>query len=112
MRQFIKDKAAEAGVPHLGGGKDLSGHFDALKVDISAIEDEGERRAAKVKNISLRLLGVNGPQAVLDIFEEEFIIAPRETDGVKAGDEATTEELFMFLYFFKTQIRDMNDADG
>ena len=43
---------------------------------------------------------MESPRAVLDLFEEEFIIAAREGNP---GDVqlATIEELFMFMYFFK-----------
>ena len=55
------------------GNDNLSDHFDALNVDTKGEESEVDKRAAKVKNISLRLLGVDGPTQVLDLFEEEFI---------------------------------------
>jgi len=55
------------------------------------------------------LLDVESPQAVLDLFEEEFIIAPRES---QQAEMATIEELFMFIYFLKSQLRSLTDADG
>ena len=64
---------------------------------------EEDVRAAKVKNISLKLLGIESPRGVLDLFEEEFISVARSGTGGDAGPQiATIEELFMFLYFFKT----------
>ena len=48
---------------------------------------------------------------MLDLFEEEFISVARD-GNVDPTDLATIEELFMFLYFFKTQIRNMSDEDG
>ena len=42
-------------------------------MDIDELSSESDKRAAKVKNISLRLLSVRSPQEVLGLFEEEFI---------------------------------------
>jgi len=39
---------------------------------------------------------------VLDLFEEEFISVARDGVNVDPSDLASIEELFMFLYFFKT----------
>ena len=76
------------------------------------LSSETERRAAKVKNISLRLLGVNSPQDVLNLFEEEFIAVTRDMASVDVENLATIEELFMFLYFFKSQIGNLTDEEG
>ena len=58
MRQFIEDKAKEAGVI---GAEDMHKHFDSLKADVDESMSPEELRAAKVKNISLRLLNVEKP---------------------------------------------------
>ena len=55
------------------------------------------------------MLDVESPQAVLDLFEEEFIIAPRES---QEAEMATIEELFMFIYFLKSQLRNLTDDEG
>ena len=113
MRQLIKDKANEAGLPNLGDTQDFASRFEEIEVDVNNLQTEEERRAAKVKNISLRLLGVSSPQEVLDLFEEEFIVdAEERAQSLQPGADSTIEELFMFLYFFKTQIRSLRDAEA
>ena len=79
------------------GQKPFEEHFDELKVNLDDITSEEDKRAAKVKNISLRLLSVQSPHEVLALFEDEFIAGERSADVV-----ATIEELFIFLYFFKS----------
>ena len=74
-RQLILEKAKEAGVI---GEKDFSLHWDQLKANEDASQSEADKRAAKVKNISLRLLNVDTPSEVLDLFEEEFINVARD----------------------------------
>ena len=49
------------------------------------------------------------------MFEEDFITVARDgsqTHQIKPGSLATVEELFMFLYFFKTQMRDLTEEEG
>jgi hypothetical protein len=50
---------------------------------------------------------VESPTEVLDLFQEEFIDVERDGRTI-----ATVEELFMLLYFFKTQIRNISDEQG
>lgn len=105
MLKLIRDKAEAI------GNQEFSKHWDQLKADVNPESSESDRQAAKVKNISLRLLNVTSPTQVLDLFEEEFINVAR--DGREKGAAlASVEELFMLLYFFKTQIREFTDAQG
>lgn len=95
-------------MPIIGGAEGFTDHYDDLKLEVDSNASEADQRAAKVKNISLRLLGIESARGILDLFEEEFVVASREggtTDGV-----GSIEELFMFLYFFKTQLSNMSDA--
>ena len=61
MTKMIRDKAKAAGLPTQSGEDEFANHFGDIKVDLDKVETEEERRAAKVKNISLRLLGVDSP---------------------------------------------------
>ena len=54
-------------------------------MNVDEASSEAERRAAKVKNISLRLLEVTSPQDVLALFEEEFITMSREESGMESA---------------------------
>lgn len=110
MRQFIQDKAREAGLPTFGE-KGFNELFNELEVKVDELSTEAEKRAAKVKNISLRLLSVTSPQEVLQMFEDEFITVDR-TETTDDSNLATIEELFMFLYFFKSQIGNMDEAEA
>ena len=68
-----------------------------------------------MKNISLRLLNVTSPQEVLGLFEEEFIAVVNdamEMEIDRSTEQATVEELFMFLYFFKSQIGELDDEQA
>ena len=107
MRDLISKKAKEAGII---GKADFAEHWNELSVDPSTQMTEEERRAAKVKNISLRLLNVESPGQVLDLFEDEFIQAERgEGDTTNV---ASVDELFMLLYFFKSQLKNLADERG
>ena len=59
MKEFIKEKAAQAGLPTTDGESEFTSHFDDIKINVDALESEEDKRAAKVKNISLRLLGIS-----------------------------------------------------
>ena len=110
MREFIERKAVEAGFDQQN---EFASHFGDISQSVAEDASEEDIRAAKVKNISLKLLGIESPKSVLDLFEQEFITVSRT--GMPSKDEpqiATIEELFMFLYFFKTQIRNMSEAQG
>ena len=61
MKDLIKAKADAAGLPTKDGKSEFASHFDELKVNVDSLESEEEKRAAKVKNISLRLLGISSP---------------------------------------------------
>lgn len=91
------------------GKDDFSEHWDTLKVDAKGEQSDADKRAAKVKNISLRLLNVEGPTQVLDLFEEEFI-SVHTGEGEISDNLASVEELFMLLYFFKSQIKNLSDV--
>ena len=68
-----------------------------------------------MRNISLRLLNVTSPQEVLGLFEEEFIAVVNdamEMEIDRSTEQATVEELFMFLYFFKSQIGELDDEQA
>ena len=45
-------------MPDIDGAQKIEELLGDLKVDVYTLESESERRAAKVKNISLRLLGI------------------------------------------------------
>ena len=104
MRQFIEEKAQEAGLPNFGDADGFSSHFGHLREKIDTSASEEDQRAAKVKNISLQLLEIDSAQGVLDLFEHEFISSTRDASQYLQKSEtamATIDELFMFLYFFK-----------
>ena len=62
MERLLKDKATEAGLPDSYGEQGFEDHLEELKVkNVDQLESDSERRAAKVKNISLRLLSVTSP---------------------------------------------------
>lgn len=98
LKDLIKEKASSAGFSK----EDFASHFDEL------IDKEATDRDTLVKNLSLQLLNVDSPTAVLDIFEKNFIANRAEQHG--EFREVLVEELFMLLYFFKSQIRNVPDA--
>ena len=74
--------------------QDLHEGFDRLKVE------NANDRSSIVKNLSLQLLDVESPQKILEIFQTEYLEQTRYIH---------VEELFMLLYFFKTQVRELHD---
>jgi hypothetical protein len=58
-------------------------------------------RSSIVKNLSLSLLDVDSPIKILDIFQRDYLNMTK--------DNIFVEELFMLLYFFKTQVREYQD---
>ena len=79
------------------GGIDYQAAMKQLKVE------NATDRGSVVKNLSLQLLEANSALKVLDIYEKDFM---QKKSNVYA------EELFMLLYFFKTQVRDLADSSA
>jgi len=67
------------------------------------LKTDATDRASLVKNLSLQLLDVNSPLKILEIYEREYMT---KQSGV------FPEELFMLLYFFKTQVRELADVSA
>lgn len=57
-----------------------------------------------MKNLSLTLLDMDSPTKILDIFERDYLNTHK--------DNIYVEELFMLLYFFKTQVREWHDESA
>lgn len=74
---------------------------DLLAAAQEELQDAHKDRSSVVKNLSLMLLDIEHPTAILDIFARDYLHTDHDTIFV--------EELFMLLYFLKTTIREMHE---
>jgi hypothetical protein len=82
--------------------KNMMDGFD-YQAAMKHLKTDATDRASVVKNLSLQLLDVNSPLKILEIYEREYMTKQ---------PEVFPEELFMLLYFFKTQVRDLADVSA